>query len=73
MIWVGDNVQAGVLNGGLDGATVHSDSGRIWQDEFVACNKNPNLAIWNLNWILKLQYQKYWLRSQFEKSVVVLE
>lgn len=50
MIWVGDNVQTGVLSGGLDGATVHSDSGRIWQDEFVgAPNKSPNLVMLNFS------------------------
>ena len=50
MIWVGDNIQTGVLNGGLDGATVHSDSGRIWQDEFVgAGSKSPNLAMLSLS------------------------
>jgi len=34
MIWVGGNIHTGVLNGGLDGASVHSDSGWSWQDEF---------------------------------------
>lgn len=32
MMWGGDNLQTSVLNLGLDGITVHSDLGSVWQD-----------------------------------------
>lgn len=74
MIWVGDNIQTGVLNGGLGGAPVRSDSGRVWQVDFLgAGNKTPGLATLSLSWWLNLHYRKHWLRYEFEKSVLVLE
>lgn len=63
MICVWDNIK-----------TVHSDSERIWQNKFVGVsNENPNLSMKSLSWCLNLQYQKYCLRYQFEKNVVVLK